>query len=184
MNVRRIESAESELTEPDCPVESAALVYFDLETTGLHPERGAEITQVAILDDGGLRLHWERPDSEQPLGVILPKLLDHLGAGVVVGHNLVFDFGFVAYEAARRDARGPRVRFVDTLSVAKNVGVDAVSYELESLVDHYEIDSPGALHTATGDARATRKLFWRLVESDGLRTLGDLGMSQLDWSAV
>jgi len=179
-----LDRTPSALLEPSCPIESAALVYFDLETTGLHPERGATVTEIAVLEDGGSQFAWDVEQSTSDLSTVLPQLMTRLGDHIVVGHNLAFDLGFLAYEAARRDIRGPKVRFVDTLSMAKRSGLDYPSHELGGLVDHFGIDHEGEFHSAVGDVRATKELFWRLVEENGLETLADAGMSRLDWAAV
>jgi DNA polymerase III epsilon subunit-like protein len=159
-------------------------MFFDLETTGLYPERGATVTEAAALDGGGLRIDWQRETAEASFDELLPRLVDHLAAGVLVGHNLSFDLGFVAYEAARVDRRGPDVRYVDTLALARRLDPDRGDHQLETLVDTYEIDPPGALHTAATDVRATREVFWHLVDAGDFETLGDAGLSRIDWSTV
>jgi DNA polymerase III epsilon subunit-like protein len=182
--VHRLTDSNRSLRAPDCPVESAALAFFDLETTGLYPERGATITEIAILDGGGLRLDWRRETAGEPLAEVLPRLVDHLAAGVLVGHNLSFDLGFIAYEAARVDRRGPDVRYLDTLALARRLDPDRGDHQLETLVDAYDVDPPGPLHTAATDVRATREVFWHLVDAGEIETLGDAGLSRIDWSAV
>lgn len=180
----RLTHNNSDLTAPDCPIGSAALLYVDLETTGLHPERGAEITEVAVLDSGGLRVDWRVDDGSGSLGTHLPELTDALAAGVVIGHNVGFDFEFLAYEIARRNRRGFTTRFIDTLALARRLDPTLGDHRLESLVDHLDFEPEEALHTAAVDVRVTEKLFWHLVETGDLETLADAGLSKLDWTAV
>ena len=182
--MQRLQQTQRALQAPDCPLESASLVYFDLETTGLHPERGATVTEAAVLDAGGLRFDWRRGDEVPDFAEVLPALLDHLAAGVVVGHNVGFDFGFLAYEAARRDARGPAVRYLDTLALARRLAPKRDNYRLGTLVDRYDLEVDGPLHTASVDVRATRALFWQLVDEAGLERLEDADLSKLDWRAL
>ncbi len=182
--MHRLDTTDRPLRAPDCPLQSAALVYFDLETTGLHPERGATVTEAAILDRGGLRFEWQRTDDGESIADHLPTLLDHLTAGVVVGHNLSFDLGFVAYEAARIDGRGPDVRYLDTLAIARRLDPALPDHSLDALVDAYGLAPDHPLHTAAVDVRVTRELLWHLVDLGGLDTLEDAGLSRINWSAV
>ncbi|MFB6350481.1 MAG: PolC-type DNA polymerase III, partial [Bradymonadaceae bacterium] len=104
--------------------------------------------------------------------------------GVVVGHNIGFDFDFLAYELARRDRRGFTTRYLDTLVLARRLAPDISDYKLDSLVEHIPFDPDGQLHTAATDVRVTEALLWHLVETGDLETLADAGLSQLDWTAV
>lgn len=169
----------------DCPIRVASLVFFDLETTGLRPDRGARITEIAVVGAEAARYVWASDRSPPPDEVTvrqLRALRKHLRDAVVVGHNLQFDFGFLAHEADRLGLDGPRLRFIDTLGLARRL-LDAEDARLDALVRHLDLDPEGELHTALGDARATRALFWRLVDHGDLDTLGEAGLKQLHWSA-
>jgi len=187
----------------DTPVDVATKVYFDLETSGLRPDRGARITEIAVVGPQETRLHWQwaKRNEERPVGgdgydrTLTPQLARLLGAlqeGVVVGHNLAFDFDFLAYEIARlrstgsasvsRTLRGARVRlrFVDTLALARRI-IDGSGYELGALLDHVGATPDEPLHTALGDAFATRALFERLTDHPEISTLADAGLQKLSW---
>lgn len=78
------------------------LFFFDLETTALRPDRGGRIREMAVVDVQGLRFDWRSdatPPRDDAVAHQLPRLVDHLEAGIVVGHNLQFDFRFVTYES-------------------------------------------------------------------------------------
>jgi hypothetical protein len=85
---------------------------FDLETSGLRPDRGARITEIAVVGSRGARMNWQWADveTERPVGgdcydrTVTPhlaRLTDVLTRGVVIGHNLSFDFDFLTYEIER-----------------------------------------------------------------------------------
>lgn len=184
-----------------CPLAFASLRFFDIETTGLRPDRGAKITEMAVAWQGRVRYAWARSEKAEveqagaapavtpgghlresdPLMTALPRVLRFLCDGVVVGHNLSFDFRFLTHEAERRGLPVPALQFIDTLSLARRVlepGADAC---LDALLSRFDISTGGPLHTATVDARATEALFWTLCEAYGLETLADAGAKPLRW---
>jgi len=166
------------------PLRLASFAFFDLETTGLRPDRGAGITEIAVVGANGSLLHWRKqaaPDAS--LADQLPLLLDCLDGRVVVGHNLQFDFQFVAYEARRHGLDGPRLRFIDTLALARRLLGPAQDAQLETLLHRFNLMPDEPLHSALVDARATRTLFWQLVEEGSHRTLGDAGAKPLAWAS-
>jgi DNA polymerase III epsilon subunit-like protein len=187
----------------DTPVDVATKVYFDLETSGLRPDRGARITEIAVVGSRGARMNWQWADveTERPVGgdcydrTVTPhlaRLTDVLTRGVVIGHNLSFDFDFLTYEIERLHKRadpdaaallkgvGLRVRFVDTLGLARRL-VDVSRYELGALLEHFGTSPEETLHTALGDAFATRALFARLTDHPEISTLADAGLQKLAW---
>lgn len=172
-------------TRPDRPLRTAPLVFFDLETSGLRPDRGGRICEMAVVDHDGIRLRWvsetDRP-SDDAVARQLLSLLDTLRATIVVGHNLQFDFRFLTYEAERLGHTGLDVQFVDTLGLARRQWPDREGYQLDALVTALDLAPDHELHTAVGDALATRALFWHLVEAHDLQTLSDVGAKRLSWN--
>lgn len=167
------------------PLGAARLVFFDLETTGLRPDRGGRIREMAVVGSSGIRFDWSSDSLPPPDEVVaqqLPLMVDTVRDAVVVGHNLRFDFRFLTYEAERLGHEGLDVRFVDTLGLARTVLPDRDDHRLGSLLGAFDAAPDEELHTAVGDALATRTLFWKLVDHDGLETLGDAGMKRLSWN--
>mgnify|MGYP006281351945 CR=1 FL=1 len=167
----------------DYPISIASLLFFDIETTGLRPDRGAMITEVAVVDHAAIRYDWKRNRDTMSLADQLPVLIKHLSQGVVVGHNLHFDFRFVAYEADRLGILGPRLQYIDTLGLARTLLDRTTDFQLSMLLARFDRSPESELHTALGDAWATRALFWALVDHGGLRTLAEAGLKPLDWTA-
>ena len=170
----------------DRPLRTASLVFFDLETTALRPDRGGRICEMAVVDEQGIRFDWrssEAPPRDDAVAVQLPRLIEHLEAGGVVGHNLSFDFRFVTYEAERLGLGGIDVCFADTLGLARSLLDAPDTHQLGMLLGHFDAAPEEELHTAVGDALATRTLFWRLVEHGGLQTLADIDVRRLQWNA-
>ncbi len=170
--------------KPSLSIELVNLIYFDIETTGLRPDRGAEIIEVSILDRNSQLLSWSKEFREQSDNIyeLLPVIIDFFKRGVVVGHNLPFDFWFISHEANKLGTDGLSLQFIDTLSLARKVLPGNNSYRLAELLKEFDINVSGELHTAITDSEATRALFWKLIEKGGISTVGEAGMKQLNWS--
>lgn len=167
------------------PLRTADLVFFDLETTALRPDRGGRICEMAILDAKGLRFDWssaQEPPSDAVVARQLSRLGEHLHTGVVIGHNLQFDFRFLTYEAERLGGSGLDIQFVDTLGLAHSLLPKRAGYELHTLLSDFDVRPEGKLHTAVGDVMATRTLFWTLVDYGDLETLADVDVKRLSWN--
>lgn len=166
------------------PIEVTSLLFFDLETTGLRPDRGARIVEIAVLGSESVRHTWST-DRTPPNDSVVVGQCRHLSNvfadGVVVGHNLQFDLQFLAYEADRLGVDGPDLRFIDTLSLVRQ-RLDPPDARLDALANRFDLVPNDALHTALGDARATRALFRFLVDREDLHTLADAGAKELRWS--
>jgi len=170
----------------DRPLRTAPLLFFDLETTALRPDRGGRICEMAVADRNGVRFDWDSdaaPPRDEAVARRLPQLVNHLEAGIVVGHNLQFDFRFVTYEAERLGLRGLDLRFADTLGLARSLLDAPDTHRLGPLLGHFDAAPDETLHTAVGDALATRTLFWHLVDHGGLDTLADINVRRLQWNA-
>ncbi|NBC26640.1 MAG: 3'-5' exonuclease [Bacteroidetes bacterium] len=165
-------------------LELASLLFFDIETTGLRPDRGAKITEVAILNRNSSQFCWEKKSVNETDNCSLPLqvVLEHLQQGIVVGHNLRFDFWFLAYEADRLGLDGPNLRFIDTLDLSRQLRKEQDSFKLNALLKEFDIRVEGDLHTAVIDAEATRAIFWKLIEFGEISTVGEAGAKQLNWA--
>jgi len=165
-------------------IKSVPILFLDIETTGLHPDRGAWITEIALLGDRGVRLATKlQPGDDRILSTKLPYLIDQLGSGVVVGHNVQFDLRFIAYEADRLGETGPDLQFIDTLGLARKLLTRARDHCLKTALRAFDITPRGELHSAITDARAVRSLFWRMIDHGGFGTLADAGLKPLNWRA-
>lgn len=168
----------------DRPLRTVDLVFFDLETTALRPDRGGRICEMAVVNHNGLCFDWssaESPPSDAVVARQIPPLIDQLRDTVVVGHNLSFDFRFLTYEAERVGCGGIDLRFADTLGLARRLLPDRDAYALGALLEAVDAAPDEELHTAIGDVLATRALFWHLVEVGSLDTLADAGVQRLRW---
>lgn len=172
--------------KPDQSLERVNFSFLDIETTGLRADRGAKITEVAILDRDSEIFYWKKEDlnaTNDALIFHLPFIIKVLKKGVVVGHNITFDLSFISYMLEKYDYKGLEVLFIDTLSLAENILRKRSSYRLASLLKYFDISIHGSLHTARVDAMATRALFWKLLEHGDLYSLKDTGYKRIKWSS-
>ena len=158
-------------------------VCFDLETTGLSPEKDEIIEIGAVKVAEGKVIdrfsRFVKPDNPiSPLVTSLTGISNDMVAGAgptdrtiydflyfceeypVVGHNLMFDYRFT-YRYAKKYYMDFKKEGLDTLKIARKVLPELPSRSLESLCDHYGIVNVSA-HRAYHDALATAKLYQTL----------------------
>jgi DNA polymerase III epsilon subunit family exonuclease len=153
------------------------LVVIDVETTGTDPKM-SDLLEVAAVKIKGTKIvdRWStfvnpgRPIvGNQMHGITdkdvkgapspkeaVDKLLDFVGDGLVVGHNVGFDLGFI------EEARGDGFRFkpgtyLDTLVIARDGYPGAESYKLGDLARFFGVELTQG-HRALPDAEATANL--------------------------
>ncbi len=186
LSIKKISNLRSQKPNSNTSLELANLLFFDIETTGLRPDRGAKITDVSILNRNSQIYFWRsglKTGASSFFSNELPIILKHFKKGAVVGHNLPFDFWFISYEADKLGIEGPSLRFIDTLSLSRKVLPQRNSYKLGDLLMEFDIKVNGELHSAITDTEATRALFWKLVEKGGISTVGEAGMKKLNWAS-
>lgn len=159
-------------------------IAFDLETTGLDPEQH-EIIEIGALKvrDGQVEARFmefirpSRPISgvitkltgisnemvadAEKRDTVIPAFLEFCSDDVLVGHNIMFDYGFMRNQAAAL-GYGFDKQGVDTLRIARRVHKEMRSKSLEALCSHYSIENQAA-HRAYHDALATAKLYQTLA---------------------
>jgi DNA polymerase-3 subunit epsilon len=173
----------------------ARAVLFDTETTGLEPELGHRVIEVAALElvnDLPTGRHFHRlihPARDIPEDAtrihgfciadlegkpffedVAAELLDFFGDGKLIAHNAPFDFGFLNAELARlRLPALPPGRMIDTLAVAK-VRFPGMPNSLDALCRRFAIDlSARTTHNALLDCRLLADVY---VELTGGRQRG------------
>lgn len=186
------------------PIEDVPLAFLDVETTGLRPQFGDRVCEVAVLrcqGDQVLDAMQQLVNPERPMGRgayavhgisdemvrdapkfgdIAPEVLALLDGAVLVGHNTRFDLGFMAAELALLQAELPPLIALDTLRLARR-SYRLSGYGLEVLARALDVQVSGQAHRAMGDVLRTRALLQRLVHDlwpQGLRSLEDLLAAQ------
>ena len=158
-------------------------ICFDLETTGLSPEKDEiiEIGAVKVVEGKVVDrfIQFVKPDepiSEMVTGItgitnamvadagptdrIIFDFLHFCEDYPVLGHNLMFDYRFMKRYAQKYYMDFQKTG-IDTLKIARKVLTDLPSRSLESLCEHYGIENKAA-HRAYHDALATAKVYQTL----------------------
>ena len=181
------------------PFEALPLVCVDVETTGLAPDKGARVCEIALLRSEGERevarfeslVHPQQPIPPQVIGVhgitdamvaeapvfaaLLPDIRHLLQGAVVVGHNVHFDLRFLRHEWHVAGETLPECVAVDTLALARTYfdfpqnGLGAIAATLG--IDHT------AAHRAMGDVLATWNVLQHMVAE--LRRRGPVTLADL-----
>jgi DNA polymerase-3 subunit epsilon len=94
-----------------------------------------------------------------------PALACLLADAVVVGHNVAFDWAFLAAEASRVGGVLPAVTLVDTKALARRWWPDAPSYRLVHCAPRVGVDVSSA-HSAVDDALACAELLLALPDPE------------------
>lgn len=95
---------------------------------------------------------------------VIEDFMFFIGEDDVVGHNLSFDLNFLAASGA--PIKDSDLVFHDTMKIARKKlkkGVEVDNHKLCTMCDYYGIEIRNA-HRAADDARATGKLFKKLVK--------------------
>ncbi len=104
-------------------------------------------------------------DAGEELSAVFPRFLDFIGNLPLLGHNLSFDYSFLAQAAA--NARLPfSYAGIDTLKLARKFLPQEQKKNLVSLRGYFSIDT-GAVHRAAADAYAAALVYERLRASHG-----------------
>lgn len=159
-------------------------VSIDLETTGLNPKRDRIIEIGAIrVEQGEITKEFssfvnpgrkleeriteltgirdEELANAPELEEVFPELLEFMGDLPLLGHRILFDYSFLKKAAVDRKVTFERSA-VDTLQIARKYLPELPHRNLEYLCRYYEI--PHHAHRALEDAKATDRLFRKLIE--------------------
>src|SRR5437763_9485116 len=163
-------------------------IVVDTETTGLDPQTGHRIVEIACLEllhhvPTGRKFHrYVNPErdmpadahavhglseeflSRQPLfAENVDELLEFIGSDRMVIHNAEFDLAFVNAELRRFGGPMLVCPFVDTLSVARNRFPGSPA-SLDALCRRFSIDLSGReLHGAVLDCRLLADVYIELL---------------------
>lgn len=169
------------------------IVMLDFETTGLSPDMGDRITEVAALRiaDGevvdryvslvncGVRIPafitgltgitQAMVDGAPPASQVVPALIDFIGTDVLSAHNASFDEKFLKAEGARLGIKPRHSGTVCSLKLARRVFPELGSYKLGALSGQLGIRFKGTAHRAEADAEVAAEVLLHIARHLGQR---------------
>jgi DNA polymerase-3 subunit epsilon len=154
------------------------IVMLDFETTGLSPDTGDRITEVAALRIAGGEIveryvslvncgvrvpHFitqltgitqKMVDGAPPATEVVPALIDFIGTDALAAHNASFDEKFLKAEGALVGHGCRHMGVVCSLKLARRMLPGMHSYKLGQLSESLGIVFGGRAHRAEADAEA------------------------------
>lgn len=176
---------------------------LDTETTGLSPETGGKICEIAVsvsqggrvVDEFSTLLNPGLPMSPEVIAIhgitnemvkdspsfsdVLPRLLGLLDNCVIVAHNADFDVSFLRAEFAACGMRFPPYPVVDTLKLARKSGKFSRN-RLGLIAEELGISCQG-WHRAMADTKMAEQIFYyflTILSKEGVTTLEQLNQFQ------
>ena len=158
------------------------IVMLDFETTGLSPEAGDRITQVAALRivGGEIRERYvslvncgvripsfitqltgitqQMVDTAPSAGRVMPELLDFIGGDMLAAHNASFDEKFLKAEGWRIGRPTGHCGLVCSLKLSRRLFPGLPSYKLGNLSNRLGIEFRGSAHRAEADAEVAAEV--------------------------
>lgn len=175
------------------------IVMLDFETTGLSPDGGDRITEVAALRIAGgeivdryvslvncgvripsfitqlTGITQKMVDGAPPAAEVVPALIDFIGGDVLAAHNASFDEKFLKAEGGLLGLDCRHAGLVCSLKLSRRVFPGLASYKLGNLSQSLGIVFGGRAHRAEADAEAAAHVLLHigrhLGHSYGLRTV-------------
>ena len=176
------------------------IVMIDFETTGLSPDQGDRITEVAALRivDGRvvdryvslINCHVRIPsfitgltgitqamlDGAPPVEQVLPRLLDFIGNDALSAHNASFDEKFLCAESARLGMATGHRGLVCSLKLSRRIFPGMASYKLGLLSGALGIRFNNTAHRAEADAEVAAQVLMHI----GRHLSGTYGFAAID----
>ena len=174
---------------------TAEFIILDTETTGLNPELGDALVEIAgqrirgttVIDqfcqvinpgipcaNGAAWVHGMSEEyifrNGKPIKDVLPAFINFCGQTTLVGHNIIkFDLEFINNHLRQLGMQPMANPVIDTLHLARKK-LALRSYKLGDLAHHFKVEYSDA-HRALRDVEITREIFYHLA---GYKNSGSL----------
>lgn len=164
------------------------IVMLDFETTGLSPDNGDRITEVAALRivggevveryvtlvNCGVRIpsfithltgiSQSMVNAAPAVSSVMPELLRFIGTDALSAHNASFDAKFLSAESQRLGLEPAYGGLICSLKLSRRVFPGMASYKLAMLASALRIRFNGAAHRAEADAEVSAKLLIHIAQ--------------------
>lgn len=172
-------------------------IVLDTETTGLYPDQGHRIIEIAAIeldgrrvtqrhfhhyldperevDEGAERVHgfnWDMLRGRAKFADIAESFLQFIDGAELIIHNAPFDLGFLNHELNLLGLSALQNPVMDTLKVARDMHPGKKN-SLDALCSRYEIDNTHrSLHGALLDTELLAEVYFAMTRGQN-SLLGD-----------
>ncbi len=168
------------------PKDALDYVIFDVETTGMKPEEGHAVVELAaqrlsnkqVVDTFSYLVNPGKKMTAEAMAIhgitnemvvkegkalieVMPAFTLFSSGATLVAHNIRFDLAFINHHLKQLGLPTLSNPTLDTIDLAKRKIVVA-SYSLSYLAKHFAIPQPQA-HRALADVEVTRELLFKLL---------------------
>lgn len=176
------------------------LTIFDIETTGLDPNRGHRIIEIAgvRMEEGKILAEsafcsFVNPERDIPfearqvnkitdedvrnapsIDEVLPRFLEFSKGSILVAHNAEFDFGFLEVEKQFCWGYIDLPECLCTMRLSQSIFPKEFRHNLDVLIKKFELQSPVDRHRALGDVLVTAEALLKLLEVGHVQSLDEL----------
>ncbi len=163
-------------------------IVLDTETTGLYPEQGHRIIEIAAIelhgrqvtqrhfhhyldperevDEGAARIHgftWDMLRGRAKFADIAASFLEFVAGAELIIHNAPFDIGFINQELKLLGLPSLQNEVMDTLKFAREMHPGKKN-SLDALCSRYEIDNTHrSLHGALLDTELLAEVYFAMT---------------------
>lgn len=163
------------------------VVMIDFETTGMSPEQGGRVTEIAALRIVGsevvdryvslINTHSRissfitgltgitqaMVDKAPPVAEVIPELLEFIGSDTLAAHNASFDEKFLLAESNRLGLMPRHDGVICSVKLSRRVFPGLSSYSLGPLASALGIRFKGSAHRAEADAEVASSVILRIA---------------------
>jgi len=176
------------------------LTVFDVETTGLDPQKGHRIVEIAgvrvengkILEDGAFSsfvnpersIPWEAAQVNHivekdlvdapTIMTVLPEFLAFARGSILVAHNAQFDMGFLAMEKEFCWGYVDLPEALCTMRLSQSLFPTAFRHNLDALSERLQEPLPTDRHRALPDVIQTAKLLLKMLDHGKIQSMDEL----------
>lgn len=177
-----------------------SITVFDVETTGLDPNRGHRIIEIAgiriengVIDEANSfvslvnperTIPWEAKQvnkirDEDVIGApgieeVLPKFLEFAQGSILVAHNAQFDMGFLTHEKSFCWGYIDLPECLCTMRLSQSLFSREFGHNLDAVARRLHLMLPTARHRAFPDVLLTAQALVKMIEHGKIQSWEEL----------
>ncbi|HLD71246.1 MAG TPA: 3'-5' exonuclease [Candidatus Peribacteraceae bacterium] len=176
------------------------LTIFDVETTGLDPQRGHRIVEIAgvriengVMQDDSPFVTFVNPEREIPwdarqvnkiteedvktaptIDLVLPQFLEFARGTTLVAHNAAFDMGFLHAEKQYCWGYTELPDCLCTMMLSRNLYSREFGHSLDAVTRRLGLTMPVMRHRALADVLLTAQALEKMMKDGNILSFGEL----------